>query len=167
MCVIVGVFVFGLWSALLLKAQKPVPDSHEWKVYTNAKFSYAICYPNDLLIPQGEPDAGDGQTFLAKDGAKLTVFSDYGSGDIALKDRLEWTTSELAGAAGKVTYKVIRPQMFVVSGRTGQTVFYAKADTTLGKFKEFELTYDLAQSAVYDPIVKRLAGGCFVNIGGK
>jgi len=160
-----GIFALALFSASILKAQKPASDRHEWKVYTNAKFRYAICYPQDLLVPQGELDAGDGQTFLANDGAKLTVFADYAVRDVSLKDRLKWTTSELAGASGIVSYKVIKPGMFVISGRTGQNVFFAKATATLGKFKEFELTYNLSQSFVYDPVVRRLAAGCFVNTG--
>ncbi len=154
---------FSLWDAFTLKAQQPAADHHDWKVYTNAKYRYSICYPQDLLVPQGEPDAGDGQTFLAKDGAKLVVFANYGAEEISLKQRLDWSISDLAGKSGNVTYKVVKPDWFVVSGQTGKTVFYAKATSTRDKFKEFTLTYDSGQASVYEPVVKRLAAGCFTN----
>jgi hypothetical protein len=48
-------------------------DRHTWKTYTNVTFQYHICYPADLLVPQGEPDNSDGQRFLAHDGAELIV----------------------------------------------------------------------------------------------
>ena len=41
-----------------------------WRDYVNAKYAYAICYPADLLRPQGESDAGDGQAFLGDGGVK-------------------------------------------------------------------------------------------------
>src|ERR1700682_2215290 len=65
---------FGAGSIILLKAQAPAADRHTWKASTNWRFQYSICYPQDLLVPQGEPENSDGQRFLAKDGAKLVVF---------------------------------------------------------------------------------------------
>lgn len=138
------------------------PDHHDWKVYTNEKYEYAICYPEDLLAPQGESDAGDGQTFLAKDGAKLIVFGSGGTDVIPLKQDLDGAISDLAGALGKVTYKVVKPHWFVISGQTQRTIFYAKAMYTRDWFKQFTLTYDASQSAIYEPVVKRLTG-CFVD----
>src|SRR5215469_6044695 len=55
-------------------AHVPSPSAHVWKRYTNVRFQYSICYPEDLLIPQGESQNSDGQKFLAKDGAQLLVF---------------------------------------------------------------------------------------------
>src|ERR1041385_1585764 len=67
-------FGLGAGSVVLLKAQVPAADHHTWKVYTNVRFHYSICYPQDLLVPQGEAENSDGQKFVAKDGAKLIVF---------------------------------------------------------------------------------------------
>ena len=130
-------FIFGLGSSSIftLRAQEPASDHHDWKVYTNAKFQYAICYPQDLLVPQGESDAGDGQTFLAKDGAKLIVFGQNNVLGETLKDWFEGNTSNLVGRSGNVTYTVIKPNLHVVSGLNGSTVFYAKAISTSGNSK--------------------------------
>jgi hypothetical protein len=153
----------GSSSIFTLRAQESASDQHDWKVYTNAKLQYAICYPQDLLVPQGESDAGDGQTFLAKDGAKLIVFGQNNVLGETLKGWFEENTSNLVGGSGKVTYKVSKPNLRVVSGLNGSTIFYAKAIFASGKFKEFILTYNVGQAVIYKPVVKRLTTGCFVN----
>ncbi len=158
------IFGFGAASVVLLNAQLPAADHHTWKVYTNVRFQYSICYPQDLLVPQGEAENSDGQKFLAKDGAKLIVFGQNNALNEPLKDALEDTASRLAGVSGKVTYKAIKSDWFVVSGQTGQSVFYAKMLYARKEFKSFELTYDSSASAVYKPVITRLAG-CFVNTG--
>jgi hypothetical protein len=155
---------FGAISALPQSAQAPAANSHAWKLYTNVRFKYSICYPQDLLVPQGEAENSDGQKFLAKDGSTLVVFGQNNVLNEPLNDALEDTASRLAGTSGKVTYKAIKPGWFVVSGQVGQTVFYAKTLYDHEQFKSFELTYDSSASAVYKPIIARLAG-CFVNTG--
>jgi|GEM_PF-515469 len=156
------VFGFGAGSIVPLQSQGAAPDGHVWKVYTNVRFKYSICYPQDLLVPQGESDNTDGQKFLAKDGAQLIVYGRNNALHDSLKDALEDTSSRLAGASGKVTYKVIRPGWFVVSGENGQSVFYAKTMYSHEQFKSFDLTYDSGASSVYKPVVTRLAA-CFTN----
>ena len=131
-------------------------DHHTWKVYTNVRFQYSICYPGDLLVPQGEAENSDGQKFLAKDGAKLLVFGQNNSLNKSLKDTLEDTASRLAGPSGRVTYRVIKPDWFVVSGQNGQSVFYAKTLYAHEQFKSFEITYESGSSNVYKPVITRL-----------
>ena len=157
-------FGFGAVNLVLLNAQAPAADHHTWKVYTNVRFQYSICYPQDLLAPQREAENSDGRKFLAKDGARLLVFGRNNALHQTLKDALEDTGSRLTGASGKVTYKAIKPDWFAVSGESGKSVFYAKTLYVHEQFKSFELTYDSDASAVYKPVVTRLAG-CFVNTG--
>jgi hypothetical protein len=145
------------------RAQEPGGGRHVWKSYTNGRFQYAICYPEDLLVPLGESENSDGQKFLAKDGGQLIVFGQNNALDETLKDALAETGSRLAGASGKVTYKVLKPDWFVLSGRNGETVFYAKTLYSHDQFKSFELTYDQSKAAVYQPLIGRLAS-CFVDL---
>ena len=131
-----------------------------WKTYTNVRFHYSLCYPEDLLSPQGESANSDGQTFLGKDGAKLIV---YGENDVlgeGIQTRLQETAKRLAGSSGKITLQVRKPTWFVVSGKHGDTVFYAKAVYGLEQFKSFEMTYSARQAKLYDPVVQKLAS-CF------
>jgi len=155
---------FGTGSVVLLKAQALAVEPHTWKVYTNVRFEYSICYPQDLLVPQGEAENSDGQRFLAKDGAKLVVFGRNNVLNESLKDVQEETGARLAGASGKVTYKAIKPDWFVVSGQNEQSVFYGKTLYAREQFKSFELTYGSSTFAIYKPVITRLVG-CFVNTG--
>jgi hypothetical protein len=147
----------------VLLSQALPADDHAWKTYTNARFRYGICYPADLLVPQGEADNSDGQAFLAKDGAKLLVYGSNNALNQTLKNVLDDTASRLARDSGKVTYKAIKRNWFVVSGQDQQTVFYAKTIYAREQFKSFELTYDSSLSAVYKPVLNRLAG-CFADL---
>jgi len=159
-------FVFGICAGSLipLNALVAAADGHAWKVYTNVRFQYSICYPQDLLVPQDEAENSDGRKFLAKDGAQLIVFGRNNALNESLKDALGDAASRLAGPSGKVTYSAIKPDWFAVSGRNGHSVFYAKTLYAHEQFKSFELTYDSGASALYKPVISRLAG-CFVNTG--
>jgi hypothetical protein len=155
---------FGFWSSsvALLSGQTPATEHHSWKVYTNVRFQYSICYPEDLLVPQGEAANSDGQKFLAKDGAQLIVFGQNNTLNESLKQVRAETASRLAGASGKITYQAITAGWFVVSGQKERSIFYSKTLYAHEQFKSFELTYNSGLSAIYKPLLTRLAG-CFVN----
>ena len=79
-----------LVSFIILSGDPAIPPAHEaaasdhvWKSYTNERFQYAICYPEDLLVPQGESPNSDGQKFLTKDGrAAYSLWTEQCSGRI-------------------------------------------------------------------------------------
>jgi hypothetical protein len=135
---------------------------HMWKTYTNVRFQYAICYPRDLLVPQGESENSDGQKFLADDGGQLIVFGSNNALNQLLADTLRDTVSRLS-EHGKATYVVLKAKWFVVSGQNDRSVFYAKTITSRGQFKSFELTYPRSATAVYEPLIRRLAA-CFADL---
>jgi len=145
-------------------AQECDAGHHVWKSYTNVRFQYAICYPEDLMIPQGESPNNDGEKFFAKDGGRLIVFGQNNALSESLEDELADTESRLAGASGKVTYKVLKPNWFIVSGQNGQTVFYARTSYNGEQFKSFELTYNRSAAEVYEPMISRLTT-CFTDLG--
>jgi len=159
-----------LVSFIILSSDPAIPPAHEaaasdhvWKSYTIERFQYTICYAEDLLVPQGESPNSDGQKFLAKDGAQLIVFGQNNALGKSLRAVSVSTAARLAGASGKVTYKVLKPHWFVVSGKNGQTVFYAKTFYSSDQFKSFELTYNRSAAAVYEPLVARL-NTCFSDL---
>lgn len=52
----------------------PTPAiAHSWNIYTNARYLYQICYPDDLLVPQKKADDGDGLAFKSDSGVILRV----------------------------------------------------------------------------------------------
>lgn len=142
---------------------KETSIGHVWKTYTNVRFEYHICYPADLLVPQGEAENSDGQSFLAQDGAKLSVYGSYGAMFQSLKDELAETSSRLAGPSGTVTYKVLKAHWFVVSGQNGPTIFYVKTIYNRDALKSFELTYDRSDAAIYEPLINHLSS-CFADL---
>jgi hypothetical protein len=145
-------------------APQQTADRNGWATYVNVRFQYSICYPKDLLVPQGESDNSDGQRFLSnKNGADLAAWGDNNASDQTLMQRLSEMASRLAGSSGKVTYKVQKANWLVVSGQNGQMIFYAKTIFSHGQFKTFELTYDRSAAALYDPVVARIAS-CFTDL---
>jgi hypothetical protein len=137
-------------------------SAHVWKRYTNVRFQYSICYPEDLLVPQGESPNSDGQKFLAKDGAQLVVFGRNNAIGESLNDALASTEARLTDLSGKTTYKALRPDWFVVSGQNGNTDFYARTRYSRDQLKSFELTYDHSAAVVYKPLIGRLTT-CFTD----
>ena len=150
----------GLTACVAIPAARGAEG--RWESYANARFGYAICYPADLMRPQGEADNGDGQRFLAADGAVLAV---YGGNEVlsrSLDEVYRETASRLAGSGGRVTYKALKSNRFVVSGHDGAgRVFYATLRARDGQFATFELTYGKDHAATYDKVAARL-NGCFL-----
>ena len=158
---VTGVATTGSIGAV---ASKQPSDRHNWMTYVNDRFQYAICYPQDLLVPQGESANSDGQRFLSnRDNAELVVYGGNNALYQTLRQRLSDTESRLTDSSGKVTYKVQKANWFVLSGQNGQAIFYAKTLFSHDQFKSFELTYDRSAAALYDPLIGRFAS-CFRDL---
>lgn len=124
-------------------------------VYVNHKYRYEIAYPADRFVSQGESPSGDGQRFVAPDGrAELLVYAHYNVLDQTLADSYR---EAQATAGRRTTYKVMKADWFVVSGYEGGRIFYRKTLLRNGTFFTFELHYDPADRALYDPLVPRIA----------
>jgi hypothetical protein len=151
-------------TSIAAAAPQQTADRNGWATYVNVRFQYSICYPKDLLVPQGESDNSDGQRFLSsKDGADLAAWGDNNASDQTLRQRLSEMESRLSGSSGKVTYKVQKANWIVVSGQNGQMIFYAKTIFSHGQFKTFEITYERSAATLYDPVVARIAS-CFNDL---
>jgi hypothetical protein len=143
-------------------AAASISDDPSWATYANSRFAYSICYPKNLLNPQGESPNGDGQKFLAKDGAQLLVYGSNNALSESINDVFNRTASRLAGLSGKVTYKAIKPAWFVLSGQHDSTIFYAKTLYAKDLILSFELTYPSSQAGAYNPVAAKLAS-CFAK----
>ena len=120
-----------------------------WGNYTNARFQYAIRYPRDLLIPQGEPDNGDGERFLGRDGAALAVWGAYITLGQTLAQFETDTVSRLTGNSGTATFRRRRSTWLVVSGVTDDKIFHAKTLLIGNIQKSLEFTYPRETADVY------------------
>jgi hypothetical protein len=157
-------FLIGMAGLAGVAAAQQASDRHDWARYVNVRFQYAICYPRDLLVSQGEAANTDGQRFLSSKGnGELAVYGSNNALNETLRQRHSETQSRLAGSSGKVTYKVQKANWFVVSGQSGESVFYVKTLFSHDQFKSFELTYDRSAAALYDPLVSRFVS-CFTDL---
>jgi hypothetical protein len=147
------------------QAKEPQGDGHAWLRYTNVRFQYGICYPKDVLTAQREADNSDGRKFTGKDGAELAVWGSNNALDSNLKQEIEESGKRLAGPNGKVTYRAMHAKWAVVSGENGDGLFYAKIfyNRKADQFKDFEMTYNKSQAALYNPIVSKISG-CFADL---
>ena len=127
-----------------------------YETYHNARFAYSISYPSDLFIPQGEAENGDGQKFLSRDGkVEMLVYGSNNALNQTLRARYHDETKVRENR--KVTYQVLKPEWFVVSGTEGNKVFYEKTILHNGAFKAFRIEYEKAAKAVWDPIAERIS----------
>lgn len=123
-----------------------------YRTYSNARYGYSIAYPAGLLIPQGESDNGDGQRFASKDGSATLLA--FGSNRM---DRSLAEEFQSAQANRSVTYKVLKRDMFVVSGTENGKIFYQKTLLRGDAFKTFIIEYDEQERATFDSITARIA----------
>ncbi|MEW6131157.1 MAG: hypothetical protein AB1757_29265 [Acidobacteriota bacterium] len=149
-------FLLGLTLISGLLCVRQAYAQGNYQTYTNARFAYAIAYPADLLIPQGEADNGDGQKFISKDGRAVLLV--YGSHN-ALNQKLKEAFAEASAPTDdrQVTYKILRADWFVVSGKAGEKIFYQKTLLKNGVFKTFRIEYDESQKNIYDTVTAKIA----------
>jgi hypothetical protein len=147
-------------TSLFCQAASGAGAQEEFKTYTNVRYGYSIAYPAALLVPQGEPDAGDGQKFLSKDGqASLLVWGSYNIDDRAIKDLYAEALEEQGegGTKREVTYKVVKGGWFVISGFEGSSVFYRKTLLQRGTTYTFELRYPKDQKGLFEPLIEKIS----------
>jgi hypothetical protein len=129
-----------------------VTERAAYRTYSNARYGFSISYPADLLVPQGESDNGDGQRFTSRDGsASLAAFG---------SNRLDRSLQDEYSSAQEnrnVTYKVLKRDMFVVSGTENGKIFYQKTLLRGAVFKTFIIEYDESERGVYDAVTTRVA----------
>ncbi len=132
-------------------------DRIGYKTYDNARFGYSIAYPEGILIPQGEAENGDGQKFLSKDGkVVMLVYGQYNVLDQTLKDAFSEALRK-GTPGGTVTYKLLKDNWFVVSGKVSNRIFYQKTMLVEDTFKTFRIEYPDSQKSVLDRITGEIA----------
>lgn len=143
-------------------APAPAPSAHQWRTYANPRFAYQVCYPADLLRAQPEAPNGDGRVFIGAGGAKLSVWG-RNKVDETLRDAIAQSTALLSDHGGQVTYKLVRPDWYVLSARQGDQIIYLRSRLVGDRFEAFELRYPAAAAASWNPVVARL-GTCFRSL---
>ena len=136
-----------------------------WKDYVNVRFQYSICYPDNLLKAQPEAENSDGRPFVGNGGAKLLVYGSEALRQTIVGSEAE-TSEDLKGSAGRVTYEKHTATWYVLSGTSGNTIFYAKTIKSHDQFKSFRFTYPAASASTYNPIAAHLSQ-CFKDLASR
>lgn len=143
-----------MWAAAAFAA---APDQHRWETYTNARFHYSLCYPADLLAPQGEAENGDGQAFRTRDGAiEAMAYGAYRLAD-GVKDEYRKRLRFAEEDGRVVTYKALKRWGLVLSGTVGDKVFYERTALAGDAFETFRITYPIARKAEWGALTARMA----------
>ena len=128
-----------------------------WTSYHNTRFGTSIEYPARFR-PGRPPDNDDGLSFIAVDGATLSV---WGSLNVEAHDvaGLEAFLRESPQAGEQITYRASGASWLVLSGTRGDRIFYQRHLLShRGEIiNAFEISYPAALRTGYDPIVARLS----------
>jgi hypothetical protein len=141
--------------ALLFLLSSSVLAHSTMRNYCNPRFRFCIDYPSSF-VAQTPPENGDGRTFKSKDGlVKMLV---YGSNN-SLMEKLEtrFKAESISSDTRKVTYKLFKPDYFVLSGIENKNVFYQKVLFKNDEYKTFLILYPIVQNKIYDPITTKIA----------
>jgi len=132
----------------------------KYKTCTNARFSYSVLYPSDLLKPKKEWDAtNSGEIFLSKDkSAEMRVWGEFNALFRTVGEQFDETVKDYGAG---VTYRALLKNGFVVSGIKNDKIFYQK--TLYHKFENidvfytFTIEYKKTDRRKFDSIIKKVA----------
>jgi len=141
----------------LLSTLSAGANAETWTRYANPRFGTVAEYPSDLFRAQRAPDNGDGQSFVARDGAKLVVFGGYNIDNARSADYETFLRKADGDAYATVTYRASGADWLVLSGRRGSSVFYERYLFRDDVIHGLVATYPVSSKSTYDPIVARMA----------
>ena len=145
-------------SSLPARAVGAQASESKWPVYVNARFGYHACYPPALLKPAAESPNGDGRRFTGAEGAVLSVWGSNALGDTVASSAA--SDRERLGKGGEVTYSVVRPSWYVLSGQKNGRIFYLKSVFARNTFSTMELRYPASAKGTWTAVTTRLSR-CF------
>lgn len=155
-----AVLSFVLWPCGI-QTQTNTDNGHIWKTYANVRFDYDVCYPSDVLLPQGEADNGDGQVFVTKDHkAEARVYGSYFALDTEDQSLKKAYLDEIRFAQTQgftITYKFLKNDQFVISGSRSGKILYKKTVLVSGVFKTLRVEYSDAVKQEFDAIVAKMS----------
>lgn len=99
----------------------------EYAAYRNERFGYRVLYPANLVSPRAESANGDGRKFKSGDGKiTLSVWGDTNSSNRTLREQMSAARREWLRDDARITYTRFTRDFYVLSGTTGNEIFYEK-----------------------------------------
>ena len=105
------------------------------------------------LVPQKSKGTSGGRWQSAQGQVQLEVFRQPAPATIAAVHAIE-----MKNPGRKVTYNVMKPDFFVMSGTQGLKKFYMRAQAGNGEVRGFTLSYDQGNEGTMEPLVVAISG---------
>jgi hypothetical protein len=126
--------------------------------YVNVRFAYSLCYPPQLLAPQGEAADGDGQKFVSGDGQAVAIA--YGSNNALGQSLQQVFDQDTQGVT--VNTKNVDVNTFTFSGTSSGLTVVEKTLVQDQVVKTVNIKFPTAMMATYVPIAERMVA-CFAD----
>lgn len=138
----------------LAQAAGAAREAAGFRVITDERTGIRIGIPTKLL-PRREATSTGGGRWQSEDGRVTLDTSTAPSGD-TIEALFEKATSA-AVPGRKITYKLLRPDFFVVTGETPSGRFYRRLSSGPGGLRGFSIGYDKALAPSIDKLVIAIA----------
>jgi len=137
-----------------LRQEQLATKKINYLIYTNYYYNYSIKYPS-FLIPQGESQNGDGQSFEYQN-ARLSVYKNFKIDDkLTINQLYNKDVNSFINDNAKIEYKLMKTNFFVISGFQNNNIFYQRTiiDKKSRRYLTGILTFDRSQKDFFDDIV--------------
>jgi peptidoglycan hydrolase-like protein with peptidoglycan-binding domain len=134
--------------AALSAAAKPKQDAVGWRMLNDGVSGIRLGLPAKL-VPQATGIAGGSRWASARGEVQIETFRIAAPGT-TLQASFE---QQQKVAERKVSYKLLRPDFFIVSGLQGLKKVYVRAAFKDGEVRGFIILYDQALEGTVDPVV--------------
>lgn len=149
-----GILALILLTACSQKAQQPPI----WERYGNARFAYCLWYPDNLLLPQGESENGDGQTFRSGDNAiSWTVYGSHNIDRLSIEEEWEQEVrwSKERGENRVLIDKTVEDSAFVFVARMEDRFYHQKTVLRKGLSLTVSVEYPESQKRKLQEMVNK------------
>jgi len=134
--------------AALAAAAKPKREAAGWRVVPDTATGTRLGIPAKLT-PQSTAVIGGSRWTAPRGEVQVDTFR-IAEPDVTLAANFE---QQQKVSDRRVSYKVLRPEFYVVSGLQGTKKFYVRAASKDGEIRGFTILFDQAMEATVDPIV--------------
>ncbi len=143
-------------ATFVLALSLHVQAGEEYATYQNERFGYRVLYPTRLVSPRAESDNGDGRKFKSSDGKiTLSVWGDHNSSNRTLREQMSAARREWRADRARITYTRFTRDFYVLSGTTGNEIFYEKTVPQGDGFASMMWQFPVSRRPRMDAIVTR------------
>jgi hypothetical protein len=152
-------FLWPLWLVLVTLGTTPTAAAaEEWHTYNNERYGFSLKYPSSLFAVERTAEAGDGQLFVAKNGAARLLVGSLSNDGNFTPATYQAYLARSSYADYRISYRRLGGSWFALSGESNGRIFYEKAMFSCAgqRINSFALIYPSDQRHVFDPIVERI-----------